>query len=66
MPQVIIATGFTDSDGRPETLSEYLCDYPDCPNYASQVIGFARELGMPTAVCAEHAKQLRDPDQTRK
>jgi hypothetical protein len=53
--RVIIATGFTAEDGREEVLSEYLCDVPDCPYPAAQVMGFARELGGGFAVCAAHA-----------
>jgi hypothetical protein len=44
-------------DGREETLSEYICDWPDCPNVAVSVIGIARELRTRTAMCAEHAAQ---------
>jgi hypothetical protein len=58
MPQVTIRTGFIGADEREEILSEYLCDSPDCPNYASHVVGFARELGVAVAVCAEHAVLL--------
>ena len=55
MPQVTIRTTF---DGREETLSEYLCDWQDCPNVAVQVVGVVRELRIHTAVCAEHAALL--------
>ena len=60
MPHVSIATGFKTDDGREEILAEYLCDVPDCPNTATQVIGFARELGGGFAVCAEHAVRRTD------
>ena len=63
MSRVSIATGFTAEDGREEVLCEYLCDVPDCPNPAAQVMGFARELGGGFAVCAEHAA-VRQPDST--
>jgi hypothetical protein len=55
MPNVTIRTTV---DGREETLSEYLCDWPDCPNIAVQVIGVVRELRMRAAMCAEHAARL--------
>ena len=55
MPQVIIKTGHTDSNGREELLSEYLCDVPGCPNIASHVLGHAAELRLTMAVCGEHA-----------
>jgi hypothetical protein len=61
MPHVIIATGFRAEDGREEILTEYLCDVPDCPNPAAEVMGFAREAGGGFAVCAEHAAGSR-PD----
>ena len=54
MPRVTIRTGFTGADGREETLSEYLCDIPDCPNVATHVVGSSRELRMSFAVCDEH------------
>lgn len=52
VPQVTIRTLV---DGREETLSEYLCDWPDCPNVAVHVWGVVRELRLRMAVCAEHA-----------
>ena len=59
MPRVTIATGFTADDGLEEVLSEYLCDVQGCPNPASYVVGFARELGGGFAVCAGHAAVRR-------
>jgi hypothetical protein len=64
MPLVILRTGVTGADGGEETLSEYLCDSPGCPNYAEQVIGFAREFGQPLALCAEHATILLRRDRS--
>jgi hypothetical protein len=58
MPTVTIRTGIATSDGREETLSEYICDYPRCANAADQVIGVARELGS-FAVCSDHAAILK-------
>ncbi len=52
MPQVTIRTII---DGREETLSEYLCDWPECPNVATEVVGVVRELRIRAAMCAEHA-----------
>ena len=37
-----------------EALTEYLCDYPDCPNEATRLI--AQSMGMTYAVCAEHVR----------
>ena len=38
-----------------ETLTEYICDWPDCPNVAEHVIGAIRELRAFSAVCKTHA-----------
>jgi hypothetical protein len=45
-------------DDREETISEYICDWPNCPNVAMEVIGFARELRLYTAFCAEHVARI--------
>ena len=55
MPRVTIRTGILGPDGREEELAEFLCDARDCPNIATQVLGFCRELGIFTAMCPEHA-----------
>ncbi|HEX4996697.1 MAG TPA: hypothetical protein VFY29_00620 [Terriglobia bacterium] len=55
MPQVTIRTVIDD---REESISEYICDWPDCPHVAVTVIGVARELGIRTAMCAEHAERF--------
>jgi hypothetical protein len=47
-------------DGREETLSEYLCDWPDCPNVAVRAVGVVRELRLRAAMCAEHAARLEN------
>lgn len=55
VPQVTIRTVV---NGCEEVLSEYICDWPDCPNVAVQVIGVVRELRLRAAMCAEHAARL--------
>lgn len=55
IPRVTIKTGFPTSDGCEELLSEYLCDYPGCPNIATHVLGVVRDVGTMAAVCEEHA-----------
>ena len=55
MPQVTIKTGFTTSDGSEEELTEYLCDYPECPNIATHVLGVLTELRLIAVACDEHA-----------
>ena len=59
MPQISIKTVV---NGQEETLSEYLCDWPDCPNVAVEVVGVVRALRMRTAMCADHAAQLLNKD----
>jgi hypothetical protein len=55
MPQVTIRTVV---NGKEETLSEYLCDWPDCPHVAVEVVGVVRELRIRAAMCAEHAARF--------
>jgi hypothetical protein len=55
MPQIILKTGVIGTDGNEEVLTDYLCDWQDCPNLASQVMGVARELRGCQAFCDEHA-----------
>jgi hypothetical protein len=55
VPNVTIRT---EVDGREEILSEYLCDWPDCPNVAVEVLGVVRELRLRAAVCAKHANHI--------
>ena len=58
MSKVTIKTGLTGPDGREEELSEYLCDYPSCPNFATRIIGCLVELRLMAAVCEMHASKL--------
>lgn len=61
MPQVTIKTGIAGPDGREEELTEYLCDWPGCPNVAEHVLGCVKELALPVAVCEQHATTSRNP-----
>jgi hypothetical protein len=54
MPYVTIKTGITDPDDHEEKLTEYICDWPGCPNIATDVLGCAKEIGVCAAVCKEH------------
>ena len=38
--------------------TEYICDWPDCPNVAEHVLGVVRELRSFAAVCTSHAQML--------
>jgi hypothetical protein len=58
MPQVVLRTGVTGADGREEILTEYMCDWPDCPNVAVHVLGVVRDLRACTAVCDAHLASL--------
>ena len=55
VPQVTIRTTL---NGREETLTEYLCDWPDCPEVAVHAVGIIRELRAITVMCAEHAAHI--------
>lgn len=59
MPRVVIKTGFVAPDGRQEELAEFMCDWPDCPNVATNVLGCIKELGLATAVCDDHGSGSR-------
>jgi hypothetical protein len=58
MSQITLKTGMVGDDGQEEILTEYLCDWPDCPNPAEHALGFARELRTCGAVCADHFAML--------
>jgi hypothetical protein len=59
MPVITIKTGFRAPDGQEETLTEYLCDWPGCPNVAVHVLGCIKELRAMVVVCEEHMPQQR-------
>jgi hypothetical protein len=61
MPRVTIRTGIIAPDGQEEVLTEYICDWPDCPNVAEHVTGVVRELAFAAVMCKEHAAMLRKP-----
>jgi len=61
MPIVTIKTGFRLPDGKEETLTQYLCDWPGCPNAAVHVLGSIRELRGLAVVCEEHLPPPRRP-----
>ena len=54
MPWVTIKTGHTAPDGREEKLTEYLCDFPECPNVATRELECLTALRLRAAVCEEH------------
>jgi len=62
MPRVTLRLRETP-DGPEETLNEYLCDWPDCPNVAEEVLGCITEIRAMAAVCGEHARILAERSQ---
>jgi hypothetical protein len=54
MPLITLRTDVPGSDGREEVMTEYFCDWPDCPNVAVHVLGVIREVRAAAMVCAEH------------
>ena len=59
MSQITIRTTI---NGQEESISEYLCDWPDCPEVAVHLVAFVRELRLRSAMCAEHATCLAERD----
>jgi len=59
MPRITIKSGLRGPDGNEESVSEYLCDWADCPNVATEVLGCSKELGISSAVCKEHVASQR-------
>jgi len=54
MPQVTIKTGILGPDDREEELTEYICDYPGCPNIAKHLVAANAEIRIRALVCDEH------------
>jgi hypothetical protein len=59
MPRVTLRAP-DSADGKKDTVSEYICDSPGCPNVAVHVVGVVRQLGTSVAVCADHARMLAE------
>jgi hypothetical protein len=59
MPRVTIRTGFPAADGSEEVLTEYLCDWPGCPNVAVHSLGCIPEIRAMAVVCEEHVPEPR-------
>jgi hypothetical protein len=54
LPLVSIKTGFSTADGKEEILTEYLCDWPGCPNLAIHTLGSIRDIRALAIVCEVH------------
>jgi hypothetical protein len=59
MPRVTLRAA-PSADGNEDSVSEYLCDWPDCPNVAVHVVGVLRELRSFAVVCSDHARMLAE------
>jgi hypothetical protein len=61
MPRITIRAGFPAADGQEqeEILTEYLCDWPGCPNVAVHNLGAIAELRVMAVVCEEHIPRRR-------
>jgi len=55
VPRVTLRIGETTPDGKEEVLSEYMCDWPDCPNMGVHLMGSIAALRAVVVVCEEHA-----------
>jgi hypothetical protein len=63
MPIVRIRSEDPAGQGGEQILTEYLCDWPDCPSIADDVKAVVRELGITLAYCQAHADEHRRRDQ---
>jgi hypothetical protein len=63
MPLVTLRT--VDAGGKETKLTEYICDWPGCPNVAEHVLGVLIGLRAFAAVCREHAAVLAARQQSR-
>ena len=61
MPLVTIRTGFLTPAGDEEVLTEYLCDWPGCPNVAVHSLGCIKEIRVMAVVCDEHTPSRQRP-----
>lgn len=57
MPQVTLRTTV---NGQEESISEFICDWKDCPNVAVEVVAVIRELRAASMMCHEHAAKFRE------
>jgi len=57
MPLVTLRT--VDADNNEQTLTEYICDWPGCPNVAEVFIGVLADIRAMAAVCKKHAALIK-------
>jgi hypothetical protein len=58
MPFVTIKTGFS-TDDREEILTEYVCDWPGCPNIAVHSLGCITAIRAMAIVCEDHTPRSK-------
>jgi hypothetical protein len=57
MPLVTLRT--VDSDNNEQTITEYICDWPGCPNVAEHFVGVPSDIRAIAAVCKKHAALIK-------
>ena len=57
MPLVTLRT--VDSDNNEQTITEYICDWPGCPNVAEHFVGVLSDIRAMAAVCKKHAALIK-------
>jgi hypothetical protein len=55
MPRVTLRA---EHDEGEETLTEYVCDWPGCPNLGKHMLGSLTEIRAVAIICTEHAQML--------
>jgi hypothetical protein len=62
--RVPLVTLRTIVDGHEEAISEYICDWPDCPHVGVHVFAVAPALRLRAVMCAEHAARVANRSST--
>jgi hypothetical protein len=55
MPQLTLRTTV---NGREEAISEYICDWPNCPQPGLYVFAVMPALRLRAVMCADHAARI--------
>ncbi len=61
MPRITLRCSESPGNDKEDTVSEYICDAPGCPNIAQHVLGVIAELRAFVAVCPEHVPHRDAP-----
>jgi hypothetical protein len=57
MPRITLRAA-ESSGGGEDAITEYICDWPDCPHVAEHLLGVVAALRVKVALCAEHARAV--------